>query len=200
MVGNKKAYMKVKRVFDFLFAIVMLIVCLPIFLCIMLLIKFDSKGAVFFRQRRIGKDKKIFYILKFRTMSIETPKNMPTHQLEHPEKYITRIGYFLRKTSLDELPQLINILRGDMSFIGPRPALWNQFDLILERDKYGANDIPPGLTGWAQINGRDELDIKTKAKYDGIYVKYRGLLMDLACVIGTILTVLKQDGIVEGKL
>jgi O-antigen biosynthesis protein WbqP len=169
---------------------------LLILLCIA--IKIDSPGPVLFKQKRVGKGKSHFYILKFRTMCIDTPRDMPTHLLANPEQYITRVGKFLRKTSLDELPQLINILKGDMAIIGPRPALWNQFDLIAERDKYGANDIRPGLTGWAQINGRDELEIDVKAKLDGEYVERLSFGFDVKCFLGTIAAVLRSDGVVEG--
>lgn len=169
---------------------------LLILLCIA--IKIDSPGPVLFKQKRVGKGKSHFYILKFRTMRIDTPRDMPTHLLANPEQYITRVGKFLRKTSLDELPQLINILKGDMAIIGPRPALWNQFDLIAERDKYGANDIRPGLTGWAQINGRDELEIDVKAKLDGEYVERLSFGFDVKCFLGTIAAVLRSDGVVEG--
>ena len=169
---------------------------LLILLCIA--IKIDSPGPVLFKQKRVGKGKSHFYILKFRTMRIDTPRDMPTHLLADPEQYITRVGKFLRKTSLDELPQLINILKGDMAIIGPRPALWNQFDLIAERDKYGANDIRPGLTGWAQINGRDELEIDVKAKLDGEYVERLSFGFDVKCFLGTIAAVLRSDGVVEG--
>lgn len=169
---------------------------LLILLCIA--IKIDSPGPVLFKQKRVGKGKSHFYILKFRTMRIDTPKDMPTHLLANPEQYITRVGKFLRKTSLDELPQLLNILKGDMAIIGPRPALWNQFDLIAERDKYGANDIRPGLTGWAQINGRDELEIDVKAKLDGEYVQRLSFGFDVKCFLGTIAAVLRSDGVVEG--
>ena len=169
---------------------------LLILLCIA--IKIDSPGPVLFKQKRVGKGKSHFYILKFRTMRIDTPKDMPTHLLANPEQYITRVGKFLRKTSLDELPQLLNILKGDMAIIGPRPALWNQFDLIAERDKYGANDIRPGLTGWAQINGRDELEIDVKAKLDGEYVERLSFGFDVKCFLGTIAAVLRSDGVVEG--
>ena len=161
-------------------------------------IKLDSPGPVLFRQKRVGLGKSHFYILKFRTMRIDTPGDMPTHLLVNPEQYITRVGRFLRKTSLDELPQLFNILAGHMAIVGPRPALWNQFDLIAERDKYGANDIRPGLTGWAQINGRDELEIDVKARYDGDYVQRMSLAFDARCILGTVTTVLRRDGVVEG--
>ena len=161
-------------------------------------IKLDSPGPVLFRQKRVGLGKSHFYILKFRTMRIDTPGDMPTHLLVNPEQYITRVGRFLRKTSLDELPQLFNILAGHMAIVGPRPALWNQFDLIAERDKYGANDIRPGLTGWAQINGRDELEIDVKARYDGEYVERMSLGFDIRCILGTVTAVLRRDGVVEG--
>ena len=161
-------------------------------------IKLDSPGPVLFRQKRVGQGKSHFYILKFRTMRIDTPKDMPTHLLSNPQQYITRVGRFLRKTSLDELPQLFNILLGHMAVIGPRPALWNQFDLIAERDKYGANDIRPGLTGWAQINGRDELPIDVKARLDGEYVRRLSFGFDVKCFLGTIKAVISSDGVVEG--
>ena len=170
----------------------------PVFFLLILAIKLDSRGPVLFRQKRVGIHKQYFNILKFRTMRTDTPKDIPTHLLDNPEQYITRVGKFLRKTSLDELPQMINILKGDMAIVGPRPALWNQYDLIAERDKYGANDVLPGLTGWAQINGRDELPIVTKAKLDGEYVSRMSFFMDLRCIFGTIVSVLKQDGVVEG--
>lgn len=193
-----KMYPKVKRLLDFILALLSLIILSPVFIIISLIIKMTSEGPVFFKQKRIGKNKVEFYIYKFRTMRTDTPKDTPTHLLKNPEQYITRIGKFLRKTSLDELPQLINILKGEMSFIGPRPALWNQYDLIAERDKYGANDVYPGLTGWAQINGRDELPIPIKAKLDGEYVKNMSFLFDLKCFFGTIISVIKSDGVVEG--
>ncbi|BCC14780.1 TPA: sugar transferase [Bacillus cereus] len=188
-----------KQIVDCIFAIVGLVVSSPLFLLLIICIKLDSKGPVLFKQRRIGKGKKEFYILKFRTMRIDTPKDMPTHLLEDPEIYITKIGKFLRKTSLDELPQIINIIKGEMSIIGPRPALWNQYDLIKERDKYGANEVTPGLTGWAQINGRDELPIDVKAKLDGEYVEKLSPLFDLKVFFMTIKSVLKSEGVKEGK-
>ena len=174
-----------------------LVLCIPM-LIIAVAIKLDSKGPVFFRQKRVGLHKGHFNILKFRTMRIDTPHDAPTHELSDPKRWITRTGAFLRKTSLDELPQLFNILAGSMSVIGPRPALWNQFDLIEERDKYGANDVRPGLTGWAQINGRDELEIPVKAALDGEYVRKMGFAFDCKCFFGTVLSVLKHDGVVEG--
>ena len=163
------------------------IVCLSwLYIILIIAIKIDSPGKVFFKQKRIGIHKTYFQILKFRTMRTDTPHDMPTHMLENPDQYITKVGRFLRKTSLDELPQLFNILVGDMAVIGPRPALWNQFDLIEERDKYGANDVRPGLTGWAQIHGRDELEICVKAKLDGYYVQHMSFWMDVKCFFGTI--------------
>lgn len=196
--GALAMYMYLKRIIDLVVALIGLIILAPVFLLIILAIKLESKGPVLFRQKRVGLHKSHFYILKFRTMRIDTPKDTPTHMLENPEQYITKVGAFLRKTSLDELPQIINILAGSMSIIGPRPALWNQYDLIAERDKYGANDIRPGLTGWAQINGRDELPFEVKAKFDGEYVEKLGYGIDIRCFFITIVRVLKSDGIVEG--
>jgi len=192
--------MTVKRLLGFTLALVACIVLIPVFLCIMGAIKIESRGPVFFKQKRVGLKKSHFNILKFRTMYIETPQDTPTHLLADPDVYITRVGKFLRKTSLDELPQLFNILKGEMSFVGPRPALWNQYDLIDERDKYRANDTLPGLTGWAQINGRDELPIEIKARFDGEYIKQIGFFMDVRCFALTIISVLKSDGIVEGNI
>jgi O-antigen biosynthesis protein WbqP len=191
-------YLKVKRIIDIFLSLIGLIFLLPIFLILIIAIKLDSKGPVLFKQKRVGIYKTHFNILKFRTMKIDTPKDIPTHLLENPEQYITNMGKFLRKTSLDELPQIWNILVGQMSIIGPRPALWNQFDLLEERDKYGANNIRPGLTGWAQINGRDELPIEVKAKLDGEYIEKMNFLMDIKCFFRTIGSVLKSDGVVEG--
>ncbi|SMC39266.1 sugar transferase [Sporomusa malonica] len=188
-----------KRVLDVILSLIAIVILWPIFLFIAVIIKIDSKGPVFFQQKRIGKNKIEFYILKFRTMRTDTPKDMPSHMLQNPDQFITGIGNFLRKSSLDELPQIINILRGEMSIIGPRPALWNQYDLIVERDKYGANDIRPGLTGWAQINGRDELTIEVKAKLDGEYVQNMSFSMDVKCFYRTIISVLRAEGIVEGS-
>lgn len=196
---KKSNYIFFKRVLDFILALVGLIILSPVFLMLVIFIKLDSKGPILFKQKRVGIHKTHFEILKFRTMKIDTPKDMPTHMLANPEKYITRVGKFLRKTSLDELPQIINILKGEMSIIGPRPALWNQYDLIAERDKYGANDILPGLTGWAQVHGRDELEIEEKAKLDGYYVKHLGFKLDVQCFFLTIKSVLKSEGVVEGK-
>ncbi|NMB43964.1 MAG: sugar transferase [Clostridiales bacterium] len=191
-------YLKVKRLLDIIISFIGLVVLAPLFIILVIAIKLDSKGPVFFTQKRVGMHKTHFNILKFRTMRIDTPRDMPTHLLENPDQWITKVGKFLRKTSLDELPQILNILFGDMSIVGPRPALWNQYDLIEERDKYGANDVLPGLTGWAQINGRDALEIEDKARYDGYYTQNIGLKMDLKCFIGTIVAVLKKDGVVEG--
>jgi len=190
--------MKIKRLMDIILSFIGLIVLSPIILILIIAIKLDSKGLVLFKQKRVGINKAHFNILKFRTMSIDTPYDTPTHLLTNPEQYITKMGKFLRKTSLDELPQIWNIFVGQMSIIGPRPALWNQYDLIAERDKYGANDVPPGLTGWAQINGRDELTIELKAKLDGEYVEKIGFLMDVKCFFGTVVSVVKSDGVVEG--
>ncbi len=173
------------------------VLALPM-LVIAIAIKLDSKGPVLFKQKRVGLHKTYFNIYKFRTMRTDTPKDAPTHELSDPKKWITKVGGFLRKTSLDELPQMFNIFEGTMSIIGPRPALWNQYDLIAERDKYGANDVPVGLTGWAQINGRDELEIPVKAALDGEYVKRQSFLFDCKCFFGTILSVVKSDGVVEG--
>jgi len=191
-------YLPIKRFLDFLCSFLALIILSPIFLILAIAIKLDSKGPILFKQKRVGIHKTHFNILKFRTMRIDTPNDVPTHQLKNSEQYITKVGKFLRKTSMDELPQIWNIIVGQMSVIGPRPALWNQYDLIEERDKYGANDVPVGLTGWAQINGRDELPIKEKAKLDGEYVKKIGPVMDIKCFLGTIFSVLKREGVKEG--
>ena len=187
-----------KRVIDILLSGIGIVVLIPIWVILFIAIKIDSKGPIFFKQKRVGIHKKTFSILKFRTMKIDTPHDVPTHMLENPEQWITKVGKFLRKTSLDELPQIFNIFAGQMSIIGPRPALWNQDDLIVERDKYGANDVKPGLTGWAQINGRDELEISVKAALDGEYVEKQSFLFDCKCFFGTIKSVLKHDGVVEG--
>jgi O-antigen biosynthesis protein WbqP len=191
-------YLKIKRFLDITLSFLGLLILSPLFFIIIIAIKAETKGPIFFKQKRVGKKKTYFNILKFRTMRIDTPKDTPTHLLENPEQYITKVGQILRKSSLDELPQIWNILVGQMSIIGPRPALWNQYDLIYERDKYSANDIMPGLTGWAQINGRDELPIVTKAKLDGEYVKNISLGFDVKCFIGTIISVIKKEGVVEG--
>ena len=188
----------IKRWLDICLSGLGLMILSPFFLLIIIAIKKDSSGPVLFKQKRVGIHKTHFNILKFRTMRTDTPKDMPTHMLADPEQYITKVGKFLRKTSLDELPQIINILKGDMSIIGPRPALWNQYDLIAERDKYGANGVMPGLTGWAQINGRDELEIPVKARMDGEYVKRLSFQFDCICFLGPILSVFRHDGVVEG--
>ncbi len=187
-----------KRIIDFILSLMGIVVLSPVLLLLCLAIKLDSKGPIIFKQKRVGKNKTYFNIYKFRTMKIDTPKEMPTHLLADPDFYITKVGKFLRKTSLDELPQLFNIIKGDMAVIGPRPALWNQYDLIEERDKYGANDIRPGLTGLAQISGRDELEIKQKALLDGNYTENISPSMDLKCFLGTIVSVFKSEGVIEG--
>ena len=191
-------YRYIKRIIDILLSGLAIIILSPLLLILCIAIKLDSPGPIFFTQKRVGIHKTYFQIYKFRTMRTDTPKDMPTHMLANPDQYITKTGRFLRKTSLDELPQIFNIFKGDMSIVGPRPALWNQDDLVAERDKYGANDVTPGLTGWAQINGRDELEIPVKAKIDGEYVKKYGFTMDVRCFFGTFLSVLRQDGVVEG--
>lgn len=193
-------YKYLKRSLDVLLSIMGIVILCPVFLIIIIAIKWDSKGPIFFKQKRIGKGKKYFNILKFRTMYIDTPKDMPTHLLKNPERYITKVGKILRKTSLDELPQIFNILKGDMAIIGPRPALWNQYDLIEARDNGGSNDIRPGLTGWAQIHGRDELPISKKAELDNYYTKHMNLVLDIRCFCGTIKSVFCQEGIVEGGI
>lgn len=191
-----------KRCMDVVLAACALIVLSPVFLLLAIAIVIDDPGPVFFTQKRVGrkKDGKITYfkLYKFRSMKMSTPHDTPTHLLSNPEQYITRVGKVLRRTSLDELPQIWNIFKGDMSIIGPRPALWNQDDLVAERERYGANDVMPGLTGWAQINGRDELEIPEKAKLDGEYVEKLSLGMDVKCFFGTIRSVLRSDGVVEG--
>ena len=188
----------IKRVLAVILSAVGILALSWLLLILCIAIKVESKGPVLFKQKRVGIHKRHFNILKFRTMRIDTPKDTPTHLLENPDQYITKVGKFLRKTSLDELPQLFNIFVGHMAIIGPRPALWNQFDLIEERDKYGANDVRPGLTGWAQINGRDELEIPVKAKLDGEYVQKISFGFDVKCFFGTITSVLRHDGVVEG--
>lgn len=187
-----------KRIIDFIVSLMGLILLLPVFFIIAVVVKLDSKGPVFFKQKRVGIHKTYFSILKFRTMKTDTP-DVPTHLLDNPDIFITRSGKILRKTSLDELPQILNILMGQMSIIGPRPALWSQEDLINEREKYGANNVLPGLTGMAQINGRDELSIQKKALLDGKYVKQMSFLQDVRLFFGTIDSVLKRDGVQEGK-
>ena len=187
-----------KRLLDIVLSALGILVLLPVFVLIAVAIEVDDPGPVFFRQKRVGIHKTHFQIMKFRTMKVDTPKDTPTHLLANPEQYITRVGKVLRKTSLDELPQIFQIFTGEMSIIGPRPALWNQFDLIAERDRYGANDVRPGLTGWAQINGRDELPIDVKARLDGEYVRNISFGFDCKCFFGTIVSVLRSDGVVEG--
>lgn len=188
----------IKRLLDIIMSFFGIIILAIPMLIIALCIKMDSKGPVFFKQKRVGIHKTYFNILKFRTMRTDTPKDSPTHLLKNPDQFITKTGKFLRKTSLDELPQMFCILTGKMSVIGPRPALWNQYDLIEERDKYGANDVRPGLTGYAQINGRDELEIEEKARLDGEYVNNISFIFDVKCFFGTIISVAKHDGVVEG--
>ncbi len=189
----------IKYTFDWLVSFIATLVFLPVLIIpISLLIKITSTGPVLFKQKRIGQNKKTFYLFKFRTMRMDTPRDVPTHQLKHPEQWITPLGKFLRKTSLDELPQLFNILKGEMSIIGPRPALWNQDDLIAERDKYGVNKLRPGVSGWAQINGRDTLLIPVKAKLDGEYVKRQSFCFDIYIIFRTALKIFKDDSVVEG--
>lgn len=192
-------YRYIKRFLDFIISLMAIGGLSWLLIIIALLIKLEDGGNILFKQKRIGLNKKEFYIYKFRTMKTTTPKDVPTHLLDKPESYITAIGKFLRKSSLDELPQLFNILKGEMSLVGPRPALWNQFDLIEERDKYGANNVVPGLTGWAQVNGRDELPITVKSAYDGEYVKKMSLLFDIYILFKTVVSVFKADGVVEGR-
>lgn len=198
----------IKRIFDiFLSGVAIILLALPM-LVIAIAIKIDDPGSVLFKQKRVGKKENgvntYFMIWKFRSMKMSTPHDTPTHLLENPEQYITRVGRFIRKTSMDELPQIYQVFLGKLSVVGPRPALWSQDDLVAEREKYGANDIKPGITGWAQINGRDELEIEVKAKFDGEYAtalnlgKFRGFVMDVKCFFGTIVSVLKSDGVVEG--
>ncbi|MCK1199529.1 sugar transferase [Streptococcus uberis] len=191
-------YQVVKRLLAILISGLAIIILSPVLLAVAIAIKCDSKGPVLFKQKRVGKDKKHFMIYKFRSMYVDAPADMPTHMLKDPTAMITKVGAFLRKTSLDELPQLFNIFKGEMAIVGPRPALWNQYDLIAERDKYNANSIRPGLTGLAQINGRDELEIDEKSRLDGYYVAHMSFLMDLKCFFGTFISVLKSDGVVEG--
>lgn len=188
----------IKRLIDIFLSVIGIVVLSPVLFMMALAIKLDSPGPVFFRQKRVGISKTHFNIFKFRTMRTDTPKDTPSHLLTDSDQYITKMGCFLRRTSLDELPQIVNILFGQMSTVGPRPALWNQYDLIEERDKYGANDIMPGLTGWAQINGRDELSIEVKAKYDGEYVRRMSFLFDLKCFVKTFAVVMNSEGLIEG--
>lgn len=193
-----------KRVIDITLSFTGLVLLSPVYIVLIIAIKATDPGPAFFTQKRVGKGKSFFPLHKFRSMKMSTPRDTPTHLLENPEQYITSVGRFLRKSSLDELPQIWDILIGNMSIIGPRPALWNQDDLVAERDKYGANDVKPGLTGWAQINGRDELEIPVKAKLDGDYVarlnagSWSGFAMDVKCFFGTLISVAKSDGVVEG--
>ena len=193
----------IKRLLDFLLSFIAIIVLSVPMLILALAIKIDDPGPVLFKQKRVGQKKNgqitYFKIWKFRSMKMSTPHDTPTHLLENPEQYITRVGKFIRKTSLDELPQIYQVFTSKLSIIGPRPALWNQDDLIAERDKYGANDVKPGLTGWAQINGRDELEIPVKARLDGEYVNRMSFIFDCKCFFGTIKAVLKSDGVVEGS-
>lgn len=191
-------YIHLKRAMDFILSLLALILLSPILLIVALAVKLSSPGPVFFKQKRVGKDKTHFMIYKFRTMRTDAPKDAPTHLLQNAQSFITPVGKFLRASSLDELPQLINILKGEMAIVGPRPALWNQFDLIEARDAVRANDVLPGLTGWAQINGRDELPIPVKARLDGEYVEKLGFLMDVKCFFGTFAAVLTHKGVVEG--
>lgn len=193
-----------KRIIDFVLSLIGLIALIPFFILIGSIIYIDDPGPIFFKQQRVGKGKQLFWLHKFRSMKVKTP-DVPTHMLSNPDEYITRTGHIIRKLSIDELPQIFDILIGKMSIIGPRPALWNQEDLIAERDKYGANDVRPGLTGWAQINGRDELPIDVKARFDGEYTEklnsggFAAFLMDVKCFFGTILKVLKSEGVSEGR-
>ena len=180
-------YIRIKRILDIIIAFLGILFLSPLLIILIVLIKIGTNGSIIFKQKRFGQNKSYFYIYKFRTMKLDTPKDVPTHLLENPDQWYTEIGKFLRKTSMDELPQLFNILKGDMSFIGPRPALWNQYDLIELRDKYNSNRVPVGLTGWAQINGRDEISLEEKAKLDGEYANNIGFIMDLKCMLKTIL-------------
>lgn len=193
-----RLYIHLKRAMDFILSLLALILLSPILLIVALAVKLSSPGPVFFKQKRVGKDKTHFMIYKFRTMRTDAPKDAPTHLLQNAQSFITPVGKFLRASSLDELPQLINILKGEMSIVGPRPALWNQYDLIAARDAVHANDVLPGLTGWAQINGRDELPIDVKARLDGEYIRRMSFAFDLRCILGTVLSVLRHDGVREG--
>lgn len=196
----RRFYYTLKRAADLVLSIIGVIVLFPVLFIVAILIKIDSKGPILFRQKRVGKNKSYFQILKFRTMKVEAPDDAPTHLLTNPEHHITKVGRVLRKTSLDELPQLFNIIKGEMTIVGPRPALWNQYDLIEERDKYGVNQVTPGITGFAQINGRDELAIEDKARLDGEYVDNMSTWVDIQCLFKTVFKVLKSDGVVEGKI
>lgn len=192
-------YNHVKRILDLILAVLAIVLLSPAMLVIALVIKCSSPGPVLFKQKRVGRDKRNFTIYKFRTMRVDAPKDQPTHLLASPEAFITPVGRFLRKYSLDELPQLFNIVKGEMALVGPRPALWNQDDLVAARDLYGANGVRPGLTGWAQINGRDELPIPEKARLDGEYVRRMSLGFDLRCLLGTVSSVARAEGVVEGR-
>lgn len=203
MIGESESHRNfydrvVKRIIDAVLSFCGLVVLSPLYVIICIAIVIDDPGPIFFTQKRVGRNKQYFKLHKFRSMRTSTPHDIPTHMLENPEQYITRVGRFLRKTSLDELPQIGDIFIGNMSIIGPRPALWNQDLLTAERDKYGANDIKPGLTGWAQINGRDQLEISVKVKLDGEYVQKESLGFDIRCFFGTIFSVLRSDGVLEG--
>jgi len=191
-------YIHVKRLLDIVFVIATAPLWVPLMLVLSIIVKTTSKGTVFFTQKRFGRNKKFFVIYKFRSMFVDAPKDVPTHLLDNPQVFITPIGRFLRRSSLDELPQIINILKGDITLIGPRPALWNQDDLIAERDIYGANDIPVGLTGLAQVSGRDELPIKIKAAFDGEYAKNMSFLVDVKILFRTVFATLSGSGLVEG--
>ena len=195
-----ESYLKLKKATDKILSGAGLVILSPVFAGIAIAIKAEDglTAPVFFKQKRVGIHKNYFMLYKFRSMRTDTPHDTPTHLLTDPEQYLTRVGKWLRKTSLDELPQLLNIFHGDMAVVGPRPALWNQYDLLKERDRYGANDVCPGLTGWAQIHGRDELEIKEKARLDGYYVKHMNPVMDIRCILGTVRSVLKSEGVVEG--
>ncbi|MBQ3403421.1 MAG: sugar transferase [Synergistaceae bacterium] len=187
-----------KRLCDVVLGLLGLVVLFPVMLACIIIIKCEDRGPAFFRQKRIGRHKVPFSMYKFRSMRMDTPHDTPTHLLANPEQYILKCGRWMRKYSLDELPQILNILKGDMSVVGPRPALWNQYDLVAEREKYGANDIRPGLTGWAQINGRDELSIEEKAKLDGDYVRLEGFAFDAMCVFRTVFSAARHEGVIEG--
>lgn len=197
--ARQKIYLPFKRFFDILSSLLAIVVFSPLYIVLAILVKCTSKGPIFFKQKRIGKYKKTFNILKFRTMRIDAPQDVATHLLDNPDKYITKVGRFLRKTSLDEIPQAFNIFVGQMSVVGPRPALWNQDDLVLERDKYHANEIVPGLSGWAQCNGRDTLPISEKAKLDGEYVKRFNIWFDIRIVFKTVFQAFRGKDEVEGK-
>nr|AAY17298.1 CpsF [Streptococcus iniae] len=191
-------YPYIKRLLAILISGIAIIVLSPLLAIVAIAIKIDSKGPILFKQKRLGKDNSHFMIYKFRSMYVDAPAEMPTHLVKDPSAMIQKVGAFLRKTSLDELPQLFNIFKGEMAIVGPRPALWNQFDLIAERDKNMVNSIRPGLTGWAQINGRDELEIADKVALDAYYYKHLSFIFDLKCFFGTFVSVLKSDGVLEG--